>query len=136
MLGGTVRGERECCHAGQVDTLLLWATRLAAIATLLPAFFVLWGLSGGDGTPRNPVAPLLGLGVMITSVWAVASSFGTLLDDPTRALAVFALPVGLYVVAWPFTGNGGMDRPGLVEHGRDAIWLSGPLLLGAAYVAL
>lgn len=119
-----------------METLLLWATRLVALATLLPAFFLMWGLAGGDGIPRNPVAPILGLGVMVASVWAAASTFGTLLHDPTRALAIFALPVGLFLMAWPFTGNEGMERPGLIEYGRDAIWLGGPLLFGALYLAV
>lgn len=57
---------REVWQYRLVESPITWLARLAAIATLIPAFFVFWYLSGSDDTPRNYVAPLLGLGVMIT----------------------------------------------------------------------
>lgn len=118
-----------------MDTVLLWVVRLVAVATLLPAFFATWGLAGADGTPRNVVAPFLGLAVLASSAWAVVTAFGTLPDTVSRALAIFALAPAAYLVAWPFSGNESTGREPLLGYLRDAIWLSGPLLSGALYAA-
>lgn len=120
-----------------MQTVLLWVIRLVAVGALVPSFFVMWYLAGSDDTPRNPVAPFLGLGVMVAAIWTAASSFQTLVVDPSRAVAIFALPPVLFLVAWPFAGNeseGG--RPPLLEYVRDSLWMCGPLLIGALYLAM
>lgn len=78
---------RRAWHHAAVDTALLWLLRMAAVATILPAFFVTWYLGGSDGTAKNPVAPLFGLGVLVTAVWSAIAAFRTLGVDPTRAPA-------------------------------------------------
>jgi hypothetical protein len=118
-----------------MDTVLVWIVRAVAVATLLPAFFIMWYLTGSDDTPRNPVAPLLGLAVFAASVWATVTAFRTLDDDVSRALAIFAVAPAAYLLAWPFSGNEAIGRLSLAEYARDGIWLAGPLLLGALYAA-
>lgn len=113
-----------------VETLLLWVVRLVALATLLPAFFVTWYLAGSDDTPRNVVAPFVGLGVLVAAGWSAVTAFRALPEDPVRALWIFALPPALYVVGWPFAGNESMGRPRMLEYVPSAVWLSGPMLFG------
>ncbi len=99
-----------------MDTVFLWVVRVLAIATLLPAFFITWGLAGADDIPRNVVAPFLGLAVLVTSAWTAVTAFGTLSDDVPRALSIFALAPAFYL--------------------RDVVWVAGPLLSGALYAVV
>ena len=59
-----------------MQTALEVMALIAAIAVLLPAFFVTWWLAGSDDEARNPVAPLLGLAVFGTSLWSVGVAAG------------------------------------------------------------
>lgn len=122
--------------ADVMDIVLLWIVRLLAVATLLPAFFIMWGLAGADDIPRNVVAPFLGLTVFATSAWAAVTAFGALPEDVSRALAVFALAPAVYLVAWPFSGTESTGREPLLEYLRDVVWVAGPLLSGALYAAV
>ena len=119
---------REVWQYRLVESAVTWLSRLAAIATLIPAFFVFWYLSGSDDTPRNYVAPLLGLGVMITAVWSVITTFRALPAEPTRALWISALPVAICLLAWPFAGSVATGRPPLGEYLTGVAWLTGPAL--------
>lgn len=119
-----------------VDVVLLWLVRVLAVAILLPAFFIAWGLAGADDIPRNVVAPFLGFGVLVASAWAAVIAFGTLPDDVPRALSIFALPPAFYLVAWPFAGTQSTGREPLVQYLRDVVWVGGPLLSGALYAAV
>ncbi len=119
-----------------MDIVLLWVVRVVAVATLLPAFFITWGLAGADGIPRNVVAPFLGLAVLVASAWAAVTAFGTLPDDVSRALSIFALAPAIYLVAWPFAGTQSTGREPLVRYLRDVVWVGGPLLSGALYAAV
>ena len=117
-----------------VETLLLWVIRLVALATLLPAFFITWYLAGSDDTPRNVVAPFIGLGVLIAAGWSAVTAFRVLPEDPVRALWIFVLAPALYLVGWPFAGNESMGRPRWLEYVSSTVWLSGPMLFGALLV--
>jgi hypothetical protein len=107
--------------------------RIVAVASLLPAFFVTWYLSGSDGTATNPVAPLLGIGVMITAVWSAVTAFRTLDADPAGALLIFAGPPALMLLARPFSGNDAVEREPFGTYVFQVLFLCGPLLLGVVY---
>lgn len=119
-----------------MDIVLLWVVRVLAVATLLPAFFIAWGLAGADDIPRNVVAPFLGFGVLVASAWAAVIAFGTLPDDVPNALSIFALAPAFYLMAWPFAGTRATGREPLVRYLRDVVWVAGPLLSLALFAAV
>lgn len=123
-------------HHPRVENVFLWLVRLAAIATLIPSFFVLWYLAGADDKPRNVVAPILGFAVMITAVWTMISSFRTLDDDPLRALWISVLLPTLCLLAWPFSGTRAVGRDSFADYVPAALWLAGPLFLTLIYLAV
>jgi hypothetical protein len=126
--------DRAAWQKVAVETLLLWVIRLVVLATLLPAFFITWYLAGSDDTPRNVVAPFIGLGVLVTAGWSAVIAFRALPEDAVQALWIFALGPALYLVGWPFAGNESMGRPRLLEYVPSAVWLSGPMFFGALLV--
>jgi hypothetical protein len=118
-----------------METVVLWLIRAIAIASLLPAFFVLWYMAGADDTPRNVVAPLMGLGVMAAAIWGVVAAFRLLPDDPSKAISIFALAPVLFLIGFPFGGTKATGRTPAKEL-SGVFWLSGPFLLSAAYQAM
>jgi hypothetical protein len=119
-----------------METLLSWLIRLTAIGTLLPAFFMLWYLAGSDDQPRNLVAPVLGLAVMVFAVWSVVASFRSLPEEPARFLLIAVLPLVLTLLAWPFSGSKATGRQTLAEYVPATGWLAGPPLLTLVYLAV
>lgn len=102
-------------------SFFFWIVRVLVVATLFPAFFIMWGLAGADDVPRNVVAPFLGLAKFVSSAWAAVTAFGALPEDVTRALAIFALAPAIYLVAWPFSGteSTGREPPSRISTRRD-----------------
>ena len=103
-----------------MQTLLAVAVLVASVALLVPAFFVCWWLTGYDGEALNPVAPILGIGVLATAVGSIVVAARLDTDPSNAALALMAAPVVLLVLAMPFAGN---DTTGKVRfrEGREGI---------------
>lgn len=93
-----------------MQTLLAVAALVAAVVALLPAFFVTWWLAGSDDQARSPVAPVLGLGVLVGSVASVITAAGLDPDPGGQALLVMASPAMLLALAMPFAGNKALGR--------------------------
>lgn len=80
-----------------IETLLVTAAAELATVLVPVGMLVAWGLSGGDGTAENPVAPVAGLVVFLSSLAAWVASIG-LLAAPWHL--VFGAVLILGVVAW------------------------------------
>jgi hypothetical protein len=116
-----------------VTTVLLWVTRLAAIATVPPAVLVLVYLGGSDDVARTPLAPIVGLGIVGTAIWGAIASIGQLATDPGRTAAILAVPPVLYLLSWPVAGNRAMGRPPVREHLAGLVLLVWPCIAAACY---
>ena len=117
-----------------MQTALEVLALIAAVAVLLPAFFVTWWLAGSDDEARNPVAPLLGLAVLGTSLWSVGVATRMNVGDNPRSLLVMAAPAALLLLAAPFAGNRAHGRAPLKESLSGVGLLSIPALFGGVAV--
>jgi hypothetical protein len=117
-----------------VQTALEVLALTAAIAVLVPAFFVTWWLAGSDDEARNPVAPLIGIAVLGTSVWSIVVAARMQVGDSLPSLLVMAAPAVLLLLAAPFAGNRAHGRAPLKETLPAVGLLSIPALFGGAAV--
>lgn len=112
---------------------MVWLVRVVAILSLVPAFFLTWFLSGSDDSPRNRVAPVLGLGVLASTVWLVVTAF-QLPDSSTPIEVAAALPLVIGLAAWPFSGSRASGRPAWREYVPSAMVLAAPLVAAILYL--
>jgi hypothetical protein len=88
-----------------MQTFLAVATAIVAAGTLIPAFFVTWWLAGSDDEALNPIAPILGLGLLAAAVVSLVQAIRLDPEPSDRTIAVMALPAALLILAGPFAGN-------------------------------
>jgi hypothetical protein len=100
-----------------VQTFLALVTAIVAAGTLIPALFVTWWLAGSDDEARNPVAPILGLGLLAAAVVSLVLAVRLDPEPENTTIAVMALPAVLLLVAGPFAGNRARGR----ARARDII---------------
>jgi hypothetical protein len=93
-----------------VQTFLALVTAIAAAGTLIPALFVTWWLAGSDDEARNPVAPILGLGLLAAAVVSLVLAVRLDPEPDDTTIIVMALPAILLVLATPFAGNRARGR--------------------------
>ena len=115
-----------------MQTALEVLALIAAVAVPLPAFFTTWWLTGSDDEARNPVAPLLGLGILATSVWSIVVAARMDVGDNLRSLFVMPAPAVLLVPAAPFAGNRAHGRAPLRESLSAVGVLAIPAVFGGA----
>ncbi len=116
--------------------LLATAALVAAVLALVPAFFTTWWLAGSDDEALNPVAPLLGIALLGTSIASVIVAAHLDAGSGGGSLAVMAAPAVLLFLAAPFAGNRAHGRAPLRESLSGVAVLSiAPLLALAAVLA-
>ena len=113
-----------------METALEVAALIAAVAVLVPAFFVTWWLAGSDDEARSPVAPLLGIGIFATSLWSVGVAARMDVSANFRSLLVMAASPVLLLLAGPFAGNRAHGRAPLRESLAGVGLLAIPALFG------
>jgi hypothetical protein len=120
-----------------VQTLFEMAALVAAVGSLVPAFFLTWWLAGSDDEALNSVAPLLGLLLFGTSIASVVVAARMFLGPDAASLLVMAAPLALFLLAALFAGNRVHGRPRLRQVAEGVAVLSpAPLLaLGAVLTA-
>lgn len=107
-----------------METFLALATAIVAAGTLIPALFVTWWLAGSDDEARNPLAPILGLGLLAAAVVSLVLAMRLDPEPDNSTIAVMALPAVLLIVAGPFAGNRAHGRARVRDIVPGALVLS------------